>query len=98
MRKYYIYILASKRNGTLYVGVTGNLHQRISTHKQKAIKGFTEKYNVTQLVYYQEFNTFQEAVLAEKRIKAWKREWKLNLIEKDNPNWDDLAYMPGFPT
>jgi len=91
MNKYYVYILASQRNGTLYTGLTNDLERRISEHKRKVVKGFTAKYNVNQLVYFEEFESANEAALREKRIKKWKRAWKLELIEKDNPNWNDLA-------
>jgi putative endonuclease len=86
----YIYILASDRNGTLYVGVTSDLVKRISEHKSKQVKGFTEKYNVTTLVYYEVHAGIEEAITREKAIKAWKRKWKLELIEKNNPQWKDL--------
>ena len=91
MNKYYVYILASQRNGTLYTGLTNDLERRILDHKQKVVKGFTEKYNVNILVYFEEFESADGAALREKRIKKWKRTWKLELIEKDNPNWNDLA-------
>lgn len=90
MKKYYIYILASKRNGTLYIGITSNFVKRIWEHKQKLVKGFTEKYNVTTLVYFEEYDNPTEAIKREKNLKAWKRAWKLELIEKENPNWEDL--------
>ncbi len=91
MNKYYIYILASQRNGTLYTGLTNDLERRILEHKQKVVKGFTAKYNVNLLVYFEEHESVHEAAIREKRIKKWKRSWKLELIEKDNPNWNDLA-------
>lgn len=87
---YYTYILANKRNGTLYVGVTSNLVKRIYEHKNNLVKGFTEKYNIHLLVYFETFNDINEAILREKRIKTWKRNWKLALIEKKNPEWEDL--------
>ena len=90
MKKYYVYILASKRNGTLYVGVTSNLVKRVWEHKNKIVKGFTEKYNVDLLVYFEEYDNPAEAIKREKNIKAWRRNWKLQLIEKDNPDWRDL--------
>jgi len=90
MKKYYVYILASKRNGTLYVGITSNLVKRVWEHKNKIIKGFTEKYNVILLVYFEEYDNPAEAIKREKNIKAWKRNWKLQLIEKGNPYWKDL--------
>ena len=90
MKKYYVYILASKRNGTLYVGITSNLVKRVWEHKNKIIKGFTEKYSVILLVYFEEYDNPAEAIKREKNIKAWKRNWKLQLIEKGNPYWKDL--------
>ena len=91
MKRYYVYILASKRNGTLYIGVTSNLSERVMQHKEKRYSSFTAKYNVDKLVYYQEFSDIREALLAEKRMKKWNREWKLNMIEKVNPDWVDLS-------
>lgn len=87
---YYVYILASKRNGTLYTGVTSDLVKRVYEHKAKQYKGFTSKYNVTQLVYYEIHSEILEGILREKRIKRWARTWKLELIEKFNPHWQDL--------
>ncbi|MBD3247896.1 GIY-YIG nuclease family protein [Candidatus Falkowbacteria bacterium] len=89
-KRSYIYILASRRNGTLYVGVTNNLIKRVQEHKEKTIKGFTEKYNVDKLVYYEVYGNIAMAIHREKCIKKWRRKWKLNLIEKDNPYWNDL--------
>ena len=91
-KSYYVYILASKRNGTLYIGVTGNLEQRIDQHKNDLIEGFTKKYCVHLLVYYEETNDVYTALTREKQLKNWQRKWKLELIEKDNPNWNDLAF------
>lgn len=91
MNKYYVYILSSQRNGTLYIGLTNDLERRILEHKQKVVEGFTAKYNVNQLMYFEEFENANEAALREKRMKKWKRAWKLELIEKSNPNWNDLA-------
>jgi putative endonuclease len=90
MKTYYVYILASKRNGTLYVGVTSDLPCRIYEHKQKLIDGFTKKYNITMLVYAEEFQDINDAIHREKCIKKWNREWKLKLIEERNPDWSDL--------
>lgn len=87
---YYVYILASKRNGTLYVGVTNNLIKRIWEHKNDFVGGFTEKYGVHTLVYFEQTESIEQAILREKQIKKWKRKWKLELIEKENPNWEDL--------
>jgi len=85
-----VYILASKRNGTTYVGVTSNLIKRVWQHKQKFVDGFAEKYNVTLLVYYEIHTDMCLAITREKQIKAWKRDWKKNLIEENNPYWHDL--------
>jgi putative endonuclease len=90
MKKYYVYILASKKNGTLYVGVTSNLCGRIWQHKNNVLAGFTNKYKIHNLVYYEEHDEVYMAIQREKSIKAWKRKWKLELIEKDNPQWKDL--------
>lgn len=90
MKAYYVYILASKRNGTLYVGVTSDLPRRIYEHKQKLIDGFTKKYNITTLVYAEEFQNINDAIHREKCIKKWNRAWKLKLIEEHNPDWSDL--------
>ena len=89
-KQYYVYILASKRNGTLYTGMTSNLHKRIWQHKNKFISGFTEKYNVTNLVYYEIHENPVEAITREKQIKKWNRAWKMKLIETENPEWCDL--------
>jgi putative endonuclease len=91
MNSYYVYILASKRNGTLYTGITNNLPRRLYEHKRKSIEGFTKKYNVRILVYYEKHDSPETAITREKQIKKWNRQWKINLIEKDNPNWVDLA-------
>jgi len=87
---YFVYILASGKNATLYIGVTNDLQARVFQHKEGKTKGFTQKYKVNQLVYYEEFGNVDEAIKREKQLKVWKREWKLNLIEKDNPSWEDL--------
>jgi len=89
-RTFYVYILASQRNGTLYVGVTSNLARRVYEHREGVIKGFTHRYGVKSLVWYETFPTAHEAITAEKRIKRWRRAWKLQLIEKLNPQWLDL--------
>ncbi|MFL5296436.1 MAG: GIY-YIG nuclease family protein [Phenylobacterium sp.] len=89
-RAFYVYIMASRRNGTLYVGVTGDLPRRAYEHREKLIGGFTSRYDVKMLVWYEDFPTADEAITAEKRIKRWRRAWKLELIEKMNPQWLDL--------
>jgi len=91
MRKPYVYILASKRNGTLYTGVTSNLTQRIELHKAKALEGFTKRYAVCTLVWCEEHDTMMSAIAREKAIKKWNRAWKMQLIEETNPEWCDLA-------
>jgi putative endonuclease len=88
-KNFFVYILASKRNGTLYAGVTSDLPKRIYDHKNKLIEGFTKKYNVNHLVYYECHSNAESAILREKQIKEWKRAWKLELIEKFNPAWMD---------
>ncbi len=90
MKQYFVYILASARNGTLYIGVTNNLIRRVWEHKEGKIEGFTQKYNVHILAYYEVYQDVKEAITREKAIKAWKREWKLELIEGMNPEWKDL--------
>ena len=87
---YYVYIMASAKNGTLYVGVTSNLAQRVYEHKKHLVPGFTAKYDVDMLVYYERFEDVNQAIRHEKRLKEWKRNWKKDLIEKYNPNWRDL--------
>ena len=90
MKKYYVYILASRRNGPLYIGVTNDLGRRVFEHKSDIIKGFTKKYQVHTLIYYEEFEDINLAIEREKQLKKWKRKWKLDLIEKVNPKWTDL--------
>jgi putative endonuclease len=92
----FVYILASKRNGTLYVGVTTNLGRRMFEHKNGLLEGFTSKYGVTRLVYVEKHERVLEAVRREAQIKKWRRLWKLRLIESRNPDWIDLAEQPGF--
>jgi putative endonuclease len=87
---YYVYILASKKQGTLYVGVTGNLIKRIYTHKENINDGFTKKYQIHNLVYYEMHEEIIAAISREKEIKRWSRQTKINLIESNNPTWDDL--------
>ena len=87
---YYVYILASKRNGTLYIGMTNDLIRRVHEHKGGYVEGFTSKYGVDKLVYFEQCENFKSALLREKQLKEWKRKWKLELIEKVNPLWEDL--------
>lgn len=90
MKQYFVYILASKRNGTLYIGVTNDLISRVFEHKEKFFEGFTKKYNVHLLVYYEIYNSIIEAIKREKALKKWYCKWKIELSEKDNPEWKDL--------
>ena len=92
MKSFFVYILASKRNGTLYIGVTSNLIKRINEHNSDAVAGFTSKYKIHDLVYFEALQTAEDAITREKQLKAWKRDWKVQLIEKNNPNWEDLYY------
>ena len=89
-RTYYVYILASQRNGTLYVGVTNNLSYRAWQHKEGAASAFTRKYRVNRLVYYEHYGEITDAIAREKKLKRWRREWKVALIEAGNPQWLDL--------
>ena len=88
---FYVYILASRYRGTLYVGVTNNLSRRMTAHKGGLVAGFTKKYKVHNLVYFEEFESILEARARERVLKRWRREWKFALIEKLNPNWRDLT-------
>ena len=91
MKQPCVYILASRRNGTLYLGVTSNLMQRVWQHKNDLADGFTKRYRVHTLVWYELHGTIQSAIAREKAIKEWKRAWKIELIEKTNPQWRDLC-------
>lgn len=86
-----VYILCNRPRGTLYIGVTSNLSQRIEQHRAHAVPGFTQKYNCDRLVYFEACETIESAIIREKRLKNWLREWKLQLIEKANPDWRDLS-------
>jgi len=90
-KEYYIYILANKRNGTLYIGVTSDLKKRIYEHKEKLADGFTKKFGVNILVYFDTTTDVNQAILREKQLKSWKRDWKIRLIESINPEWRDLS-------
>jgi putative endonuclease len=92
---YYVYILASRRNGTLYIGVTNNLLRRVYEHKKKIVKGFTSKYKVDKLVYFEQTDDVHSALAREKKLKKYNRSWKLKMIENFNPNWNDLYYEFG---
>ena len=87
MKSYYIYILTNQKNGTLYIGVTNNLVRRVEEHKSGLVTGFTQKYKLTQLVYCEVFESIESAITREKHLKKYKRDWKLQLIERTNPNW-----------
>jgi putative endonuclease len=89
---FYAYILANRRNGTLYVGVTNNLSRRVSEHKEKLVPGFTRQYGVDKLVHAEEYLSILEARARENSIKRWRRAWKIALIEKSNPEWRDLSF------
>ncbi len=106
----FVYILTSQRNGTLYVGVTSDLVRRVWEHRQNLVEGFTQRYGVHCLVYYEVYDDIRDAIIREKRLKKWDRAWKLRLIEGVNPTWDDLYerlsaqpharienLTPGFP-
>ena len=90
MMAFFVYILASRRNGTLYTGSTSDLVRRVWEHKIKAIGGFTSKYGVDRLVWFERYENLETAMLRERRIKSWKRAWKIALIEENNPGWIDL--------
>jgi putative endonuclease len=90
MKTYYVYMMASKKNGTLYTGMTNDLIKRVYEHKEGVVEGFTKKYGVKILVWYEQTNDVEAAIKREKNIQAWKREWKLRLIEEKNPSWSDL--------
>lgn len=92
MKQYYVYLLASKRNGTLYIGVTNDLARRVWEHKNNIIEGFTQKYNVHKLIYYEIAADVDIAITREKQMKKWRWQWKIELIEKSNPEWKDLYY------
>ncbi len=91
MKTGYVYILTNKYDRVLYTGVTNNLSRRVNEHKQKIVKGFTSKYNLVKLVYFEEFSDIMEAIASEKKIKGWLRTKKIKLIESVNPTWKDLS-------
>jgi len=90
-RQYYVYILTNKTNNVLYTGVTNDLIRRIFEHKNKLLEGFTKKYNLRKLVYYETTNDIESAINREKQLKNWHRDWKINLIDQFNPHWEDLS-------
>jgi putative endonuclease len=99
-RSFWVYILASRVGGTLYIGVTNDLVRRVYEHRSKFVPGFTKKYGVQRLVYYEQFSTVEAAIEREKRLKKWNRQWKVRLIEESNPDWADLyqGIAPGHIT
>ncbi|MEI8276217.1 MAG: GIY-YIG nuclease family protein [Hyphomicrobiales bacterium] len=96
-RSFRVYILASKIGGTLYIGVTSDLVRRVHEHREKFADGFTKKYDVNRLVYFERFDDVENAIRREKRLKDWKRAWKIRLIEESNPDWIDLYYQIASP-
>jgi putative endonuclease len=99
MKPYYVYVLASKQNGTLYLGVTNDLVRRVYEHKNNLVEGFSKRYKVHRLVYYEVCDDITAAIQREKHIKKWNRRWKIDLIEKSNPEWNDLypQIVDGLP-
>ena len=95
MNNYYVYIVASEKNGTTYIGVTNNLLRRVAEHKRKEFKGFTEKYGVDKLVWFLQSHDIKSTIVKEKQVKKWNRKWKIREIEKMNPEWKDLFYEIG---
>jgi putative endonuclease len=89
-KQFFVYILASGKHGTICIGVTNDLIRRVYEHKERLVPGFTKDYGVDKLLYYEVFDDPESAILREKRLKRWRRDWKVELIERDNPNWDDL--------
>ena len=92
-KEYYVYIMTNKNDNVLYIGISGNLKQRMYQHKNKYSKGFVNKYNLNKLVYYEIFEFPNDAIKREKQIKKWNREWKINLINDLNPDWNDLSHF-----
>lgn len=90
MKQPCVYILASRKHGTLYIGVTSNVIKRVWEHREGLVKGFTEDYDVHKLIYFEQFERMEDAIVREKQLKKWNRDWKINLIEANNPEWVDL--------
>jgi putative endonuclease len=88
---YYVYFLSNKKNGTLYIGMTNNIERRIYEHKIGLVEGFTKRYGLSKLVFCEFYKHVNDAIKREKQLKNWHRQWKINLIEEDNSNWDDIA-------
>jgi putative endonuclease len=91
IHQYFVYIITNKKDGVLYIGITNNIERRMFEHKNKLNKGFSKKYNLNKLMYFEVFKEINDAIKREKNIKKWKREWKINLINKENPEWNDLS-------
>jgi putative endonuclease len=89
--KFYVYIITNKKNGTLYIGMTNNIERRMYEHKKSLIEGFSKRYGLTKLVYCEFYKYVNDAIKREKQLKNWRRQWKIDLIETDNPIWEDLA-------
>ena len=89
-KHFYVYILASSIGGTLYIGVTNDLIRRVWEHRENSVEGFTSTHDVHKLVYFEQFDDIEHAIVREKRLKRWNRDWKIRLIEEKNPNWHDL--------
>ena len=92
----YVYLLASRKNGTLYLGVTSNLMQRIAQHRAETFGGFSAQHSVKMLVWFEQHGSMEQAIIREKQLKKWRRAWKVELIEQANPEWGDLAVGLGF--
>lgn len=90
MKEYYVYIMASTKDGVIYIGVTGNLKQRVHQHREGLVEGFSKRYKTKRLVYFESASDIQSCIEREKQLKNWKRLWKKELIEKSNPQWEDL--------
>ncbi|MDJ0645348.1 MAG: GIY-YIG nuclease family protein [Flavobacteriaceae bacterium] len=90
--QYYVYMLSNMKNGTLYIGMSNDLERRMFEHKNKLIEGFTKKYNLTRLVYFEQFQYVNDAIKREKQLKNWNRKWKIDLIEDESKEWNDLSF------
>ncbi len=95
MKTYFVYILASEKDGKIYIGVTNDLLRRVVEHKTKQVKGYTEKHGIDTLVWYEQSESINGAIIREKQMKKWNRKWKIRIIEKTNPEWNDLFYEVG---
>lgn len=89
-KQFFVYMMASQKNGTLYIGVTSDLKKRVWEHKNSVVEGFTEKYEAHRLVWYEAHGNAESAITKEKQMKEWKRDWKIKRVEEENPNWNDL--------